>query len=148
MTATDLIGHALTALGAGGLGAIAQKWIAARTKDRIDARKERVELERIETQREDTQTHATERAFEDLREILREEREAHRLEREDCGRRLTKLEVDLEALRLENDALKTMLAESQALITTLRADVERMRAQWLRDYAGEDLKTTAVGRKR
>lgn len=140
MTATDVIGYLVTALGAGGLSAVLTRWIAARAKDRAGERRERVELERLEAQREETGAHAAERAYDRLERLLNEERER-------CDRRISHLEAELEAYRLGNEALKERLAEAEREVEHLKGRLSEARDSWLKAYLAEDgEKPVVIGR--
>lgn len=111
----------------GGLVGLVTVAIRAFSSDRKEARRAAIQAAKLESEREETGTHATERAYDRIDRLLREERDERRREREELG-------GHIDALRTENRELRALLAEAQKLTADLRAEVDRLRSEMLRAY--------------
>ena len=129
MSLEEGIGGAVAGSGLMGLLAVGLRVFG---RDRREARKTAVEAAKVEAKREETGTHATERAFDDVKSLLADERELRRQERDHYARQLDALTDELDAMREANAGLIRSLTEALDLVCKQQGEIDRQRTEIVR----------------
>lgn len=129
MSLEDGIGGAFAGGGVLGLLAVGMRVFGrVRTRDATA----KVKTAAIEAKREETGTHATERAFDDVKSLLAEERDLRRQERDRYTQQLDVLTDELDAMREANAGLIRSLTEALDLVCKQQVEMDRQKTEIIR----------------